>query len=198
MSLTKTFFEATPPADGVLVTSSRLKCVAPGPGDLELMQKLFGDPAMTMFLGGPSSYEVIEGWLHNWETLWREGISFCGIIEERHSGKHIGSASIHPSTVPNQSGAEISYMIIPEYQRRGYATEMAVALIEHAIRVMKMDQILITASPDNEASNKIALQLGFRCLGEAEYVHPVLTNHTRHAVWILSKIDHAKRNPLSR
>lgn len=161
MSLTERSFKATPPANGVLVTTARLKCVEPQPGDLELMQKMFGDPAMTVFLGGPHSSESIQERLNTWQTNWRGSKSFCGIVEERQSGKHIGSASIHPSTVPDQSGAEISYMILPEYQHRGYATEIARALIDYAFEVMKLDQLLIAGNPDNEPSQKIAKRLGF-------------------------------------
>jgi len=189
MSLRETSFKATPPADGVLVTTSRLKCVKAHPGDLELLQRILGDPAMTGFIGGPTSNENIQKRLNLWQTNWSEGKSLCGIVEERNSGTRIGSASIHPSMVPNQSGVEISYMILPEYQGRGYATEMARALIDYAFHVMRVDRILITADPDNEPSHKIAKQLGFRCLGEVEYVHPVLTNRTKYLVWILLLID---------
>jgi RimJ/RimL family protein N-acetyltransferase len=188
MSPTETSFKATPPADGVLVTTARLKCVEPRPSDLELLQKIFGDPAMMVFLGGALSNEFVQRRLHSWEVNWREGNSLCGIVEERQSGKHIGSASIHPSTVPDQPGAEISYLILPEYQRRGYATEISRALIEYAFQVMKLDQLLITGNPENEPSQRIAEQLGFRYLGEAEYTHPHLNNCTKHAIWVLQRV----------
>lgn len=185
MSLTEAYFKATPPVDGVLVTTPRLKCVEPLPGDLGLLQKLFGDPAMTKFLGGPYRSESIQKRLQTWEIRWKEGTALCGIVEERQKGMHIGSAGIHPSTVPDQPGAEISYMILPEYQRRGYATEIAHALINYAFQIMKLDRLLITGNPDNEPSQKIAQRLGFQCLGVTEYTHPDLNNCTKQTVWVL-------------
>lgn len=187
MSLTEPLFKVTPPGDGILVTTSRLRCVEPRPSDLELLQKVFGDPAMMVLLGGTLTNEFIQKRLLDWQVSWREGKSLCGIVEERQSGKRIGSASIHPSTVPDQSGAEISYMILPEYQRRGYATEISRGLIDYAFQVMKLDHLLITGNPQNEASQKIAKRLGFRCLGETEYVHPYLNNCTKHTIWILQR-----------
>ena len=188
MPPTEAFFKATPPADGVLVTTARLKFMEPRASDFELMQRLFGDPAMTVFLGGPYSDEHTQQRLDSWEATWREGISFCGIVVERQSTKRIGSASIHPSTVPDLAGAEISYMILPEYQRRGYATEMARGLVDYAFQVMNLDQLLITGNPDNQPSQKIAKQLGFQYVGETEYEHPKLNNCIKQSVWILQPI----------
>jgi len=187
MSIEQTSFKAIPPTNGVLVTTARLKLVQAQPSDLELLQKLFADPCMTTFLGGPASNDNIQKRLHNWEIEWSEGKSFCGIVEEKHSSKRIGAASIHPSRVPNQLGAEISYMILLEYQRLGYATEMSRALVQYAFQVVKIDQIFITTEGDNGPSNKIAERLGFHCQGEFAYVNPGIPNVNKHFVWILRR-----------
>lgn len=187
MSRTESPIKASPPADGVLVTTLRLRCVEPQPDDLALLQKILGDPTMMAFLGGILATELIHKRLDGWQTNWKAGKSLCGIVEERESGKRIGSASIHPSTVPGKPGGELSYMILPECQRRGYATEMSRGLIDYAFQVLKLDQLLITANPENEASHKIAKRLGFQCLGESEYEHPHLNNRNIHIVWVLRR-----------
>lgn len=186
-------FNAAVPANGVLVTTDRLKCVQAKPSDLELMHKLFKDPNMTEFLGGPAEDEKIEEWLKSWESGWAEGKSFCGIVEERQSGKRIGSASIHPSTVPTLWGAEISYVILPEYQRLGYATEMSRALIDYAFRVMGMERVLVVPNADNEPSNRIPKRLGFTFLYETDHAHPEWPNLSKQVVWSLER-DNYKLN----
>jgi len=78
--------------------------------------------------------------------------------------------------VPDLPGGEISYMILPENQRHGFAREISQELVQYAVTVMGLKRFVITASPDNEISNKVALPLGFRCLDEQQYIHECWTN----------------------
>lgn len=179
---------ASPPIPRVLVESERLQCRRAHDSDRELMKALFQDPAMTKFLGGPASDEKLERWLTNWQAGWDTGESFCGIMAKRGCDAGIGSASIHPSCVPGEEGAEISYMVLPEHQRQGFATEMSQALVRFAFESMRLPRLLIATSPENEISNAIARRLGFQPQKDRSFVHPEWPNHAHHAVWILEQI----------
>jgi RimJ/RimL family protein N-acetyltransferase len=157
------------------------------------MERLFVDDVMTVNLGGPISREMAMIWLDRWEASWRAGTSFCGIVVLAGSNERIGSASIHPSSVPQTHGVEISYMILPEFQRRGFAIEIAKGLVDHAFGVMRVERILITASPANAISNRIAERLRFECLGEFRYEHPAWPGHDRHVIWSLDRIVWGER-----
>lgn len=54
------------------------------------------------------------------------------------------------------------WAIDPAHQRKGYATEAASALIEHAFRQLRLHRILATTEYDNHASQSVMRKLGLR------------------------------------
>ncbi len=69
---------------------------------------------------------------------------------------------------PDSNGvAEIAYGIAPSYQRRGYATEAATALIEFARRDPRVKTIRAHTLPETNASTRVLEKCGFRKVGDA-------------------------------
>ncbi len=67
---------------------------------------------------------------------------------------------------PNAQGqAELGYTVFPRHQRRGYATEAATAMIRWARHDHDVRQFLLSISPDNLASLRVAAKLGFQGIG---------------------------------
>ena len=67
---------------------------------------------------------------------------------------------------PSQEGAaEIAYGIVPDYQRRGYATEAALALVDFAldngVRLARAHTL-----PEENASTRVLTKCGFNYVGE--------------------------------
>lgn len=63
---------------------------------------------------------------------------------------------------------EIGYSVLPEWQRRGYATEIVNALVSHAYSFENTKSIIAHTSPENEASKKVLISNGFREVGVSE------------------------------
>lgn len=63
-------------------------------------------------------------------------------------------------------GVEIGYTVYPAYQRQGYATEACSALMEWAQREHGLERFVLSISPTNEPSLRIARRFGFRKIGE--------------------------------
>lgn len=64
---------------------------------------------------------------------------------------------------PNETGdVEIGFSIMPDWQRSGYATEIACALIEHAFADMRVKTVIAHAACGNVASRKVLEKCGFR------------------------------------
>jgi len=60
---------------------------------------------------------------------------------------------------------EFGYTIFPNYQRMGYASEAAQALMDWATREKGVTRFVISVSPTNEPSLRIAQKFGFRKVG---------------------------------
>jgi len=69
---------------------------------------------------------------------------------------------------PDSNGvAEIAYGIAPDYQRRGYATEAATALIEFASSDTRVKTICAHTLTENNASTRVLEKCGFKKTGDA-------------------------------
>lgn len=77
----------------------------------------------------------------------------------------VGYAGFHGP--PEQIGrAELGYSVMPEVQRRGYATEAAEALMDWARRQHGVDRFFVSIGPDNAPSLAMAAKMGFTKIGE--------------------------------
>ena len=66
---------------------------------------------------------------------------------------------------PDRDGTvEVGYSIADEWRGRGYATEVARALTERALREPRVRRVIAHAAADNAASHGVLLRAGFRRL----------------------------------
>jgi ribosomal-protein-alanine N-acetyltransferase len=63
---------------------------------------------------------------------------------------------------------EIGYSILPEWQRRGFATELVKMLVTHASSIKNISKILAHTSAENIASIKVLTACGFEEVGTHE------------------------------
>ncbi|WP_220493326.1 MULTISPECIES: GNAT family N-acetyltransferase [unclassified Pseudoalteromonas] len=99
--------------------------------------------------------EASQGW-YGWYAINIDPIS--GERSLIGSGGYFGP--------PDSNGiVEIGYSVLPEWQRRGYATEIVNTLVSHAYSFEKTNSIIAHTSPENDASKKVLISSGFREVG---------------------------------
>jgi RimJ/RimL family protein N-acetyltransferase len=81
-----------------------------------------------------------------------------------HIGFHTapGAAYLRPWA---PDGVEVGYTIFPPFRRQGYATEAADALMRWAHRTYAVGRFVMTISPENSPSRRIAQHFGFQQVG---------------------------------
>jgi RimJ/RimL family protein N-acetyltransferase len=62
---------------------------------------------------------------------------------------------------------EIAYHTFPEFERRGYATEMARALLERALQSGAVREIVAHTLPESSASTRVLEKVGLQRVGDA-------------------------------
>jgi peptidoglycan/xylan/chitin deacetylase (PgdA/CDA1 family)/GNAT superfamily N-acetyltransferase len=129
-----------------------------GEGDLELLHRLLGDPAMMVHLGGPESPEKIA---------------------ERHA-KYARPDSHQFKIVADGQGVgwvgywergedyEIGWSVLPGFQGRGIAADAARQLMQLA----RDRDIHAYPAVDNAPSNALCRKLGLTNLGPREFEYP--------------------------
>lgn len=97
------------------------------------------------------------------------------VLAVEHEGRVIGDVSIHLRTVaPETRSVEVGWLLHSDHRGRGFATEAAAELFGLAFDEVKANLVTAVVSAGNEASERLALRLGFqlaaRGAGTATYI----------------------------
>lgn len=137
-------------------------------GDIELAKLLWGDPDVTRYICASGKFSVddisarLEKEINN-ETEYH--VQYWPIFE-LFSKDLIGCCGLRPH---GRNKYELGFHLRPQFWGKGYATEAATAVIEDAFSVLKADALFAGHNPNNVASSKVLLKLGFRYIGDEFY-----------------------------
>jgi RimJ/RimL family protein N-acetyltransferase len=141
-------------------------------GDLSLLERLMGDPAMTLHIGGPETPAKIRERHERYCQIGATGTGRVFVIvvsEERLAAGWIG---YWEKEWQGQHIWETGWSVLPEFQGRGVATRAAAAVIELVRAEKKHRYLHAFPVPDNTPSNAICRKTGFTLLGEVEFEYP--------------------------
>lgn len=99
--------------------------------------------------------EAAQGW-YGWYAINIDPVS--GDRALVGSGGYFGPPDSH-------GVVEIGYSVLPQWQRRGFATEIVNALVTHAYLFEKTQCIIAHTSSENEASKRVLISSGFKETG---------------------------------
>ncbi len=170
---------AYPPPVPVLATE-RLRLRGHGAGDFAPSAAMWADPLVTRHISGRGFSE---------EEVWSRLLRYVGhwallgfgywVVEERGTGRFVGEvgfADYRRQLVPALDGApEIGWVLAPDAQGRGYATEAVRAAVAWGDTHFGATRTACIIHPDNAASVRVAVKCGYRANGTAAYKgEPVL------------------------
>lgn len=127
----------------------------PEPRDAPVLIRLFTDPEVRHFLGGPLSRAAAEeratGLIHGTDhgaSVIREGRDAIGLIwlSPHHGGKDI----------------ELSYVLLPEWQGMGHASRACASALRHAFEVMGLPRVVSETQAANSKSVALLERLGMQ------------------------------------
>ncbi|MGI5214932.1 GNAT family N-acetyltransferase [Plantactinospora sp. CA-290183] len=143
------------------------------------------DPVMMRELGGPQSRDRVAGQVkHGLDTVRADGAWIRMIIPDG-SAQVAGTVTVYPY----EGISEIGWMILPEFQCRGLASEAVRAVLDLAQADGRWGLIHAFPSTTNAASNAICCSAGFSLVGQEETAfagHIFQTNH-----WVFDPSAHA-------
>lgn len=112
----------------------------------------------------PYSLKDAADWIEkthkDFET--REAFQFAVVLKE--TGEVIGGAGIHSINWDNRK-AEVGYLIRKQDRGKGYATETARLLLDHAFKDLQLNKIGARMFTENTPSQKIVEKCGFTLEG---------------------------------
>jgi [ribosomal protein S5]-alanine N-acetyltransferase len=140
--------------------------------DLDTLARLNADPRVTEHLGGVKDRATSEGLLRTRILAYYDEHPGLGIwaTTERATGAVTGFHVLNH--IQGESHVQVGYALFTEYWGRGYATEMAVALLRYGNASLRLPQIVAITNLGNVASQHVLLKAGLERRGERLFTHP--------------------------
>jgi [ribosomal protein S5]-alanine N-acetyltransferase len=178
----------------VLVESDRLLIRRPIGGDRRSLESVFCDPEMMCYLGEPWNKDKVADALREWRQEWGLNDRWYGTLLRKDTLEVIGTAGLTKDTIPGEAGLELSWFVLPNQQRQGFATEITNELLRFAFESIKIERVVAETHPDNPASNRVLEKLHFTCLGERHHSYDYLPGFDTQVLWEMT-LGNWKRGP---
>ena len=101
------------------------------------------------------------------------------VLRESHARTLIGSSGFKGP--PADGTVEVGYGIVPDHQRRGYATEAVRGLLGFAFSHAEVERVIAETLPELEPSRKVLAKTGFRFIGDGSQPGVIRYEITREA-----------------
>jgi len=161
------------PADaGNGLTTERLVLRRYTLDDLPDLIALNRDPDVMRYLGGPVDERTSEAMLRGRILQYYGDHPGLGVWATclRGSGEIIGFHLLNH--VQGETLIQVGYRLHRRHWGRGYATEMAMALLRYGYVRLGLSTLMATALPGNTASQHVLLKCGLHRAGERFFPHP--------------------------
>jgi RimJ/RimL family protein N-acetyltransferase len=168
-----------------------------GAEDFALAWQLWGDPAVSQYVGGPFSPAQVEARLMRqvefgceygyqyWPLFLREGGAHS------RAGEFVGCCGLKPCQY-EQAVIEHGFYLRPEFHGRGLGFEAARAVLLHAFATLGAECVFAGHHPENLASQALLAKLGFSYAFD-EFYPPT---GVQHRGYLLSAADWRAKLPL--
>lgn len=129
--------------------------------DLDLALGLWGDPVVARYMGGPFSREQVASRLElEVENYERHRLQYWPLFL-RDSGVHVGCCGVAPHLADGPV-YQFGFHLRQAHWRQGYVLEAAPVIIADAFDTLGAAALYAGHHPDNEASRRVLVALGFR------------------------------------
>jgi ribosomal-protein-alanine N-acetyltransferase len=140
--------------------------------DLDTLAGLNADARVTQYLGGVKDRAQTEALLRTRILEYYDqhpGLGIWATIE-RASGQVAGFHVLNH--IQGETDLQVGYALFTEFWGRGYATEMAIALLRHGYATLGLAQVNAITDVGNVASQHVLLKAGLERKGERVFAHP--------------------------
>jgi RimJ/RimL family protein N-acetyltransferase len=127
--------------------------------DVALALELWGDLSVTARIGRIDPVERLRSEV---ELASQHGVQYWPVFD---GDAFVGCCGLRPY----EAIYELGFHLCAAHWGKGYATEAARAVIAHAFEVLKAPSLFAGHHPENEASRRTLLKLGFRYTCDAPY-----------------------------
>jgi len=122
--------------------------------DLDYVVRLYTDTNVHRFLGGPVDEQTIH--LRFAKLQKTDELNQCWVIRLKKDSSFVGIVSL--GTHHDGIDTEISYLLLPEWWGRGYATEAVQAVVTHALTSLGLPRVIAETQTCNDSLPLVSRQ----------------------------------------
>ncbi len=140
--------------------------------NLDEIYALRSDPEVMKWVGDGNvqTKDQVEAFIKLGPAYFDQyGMDFFSVFE-KSTGDFVGQAGLfHLGFDLNQPEVELAYRLHKKYWGLGYATELAIALVEYGFQKLSLPKIIALHHPDNLASKRVIEKTGMHPCGMMNY-----------------------------
>jgi len=128
--------------------------------DAPTLAKLWADPRVTKYMGGPRSYDdIYEEFIKDARAKVTPKIDLWPVVK-KSTGQIIGNCGILDKNVDGKTEYELIYVLAKSVWGKGYATEAATSIKNYAFQRLGLRRIIALIDPQNKVSERVAVKVG--------------------------------------
>ncbi|HEV2225531.1 MAG TPA: GNAT family N-acetyltransferase [Nitrososphaerales archaeon] len=139
--------------------------------DLRILERTLTDPRMMNHLGGPENDDKLRGRHKKFVAMSLDPSLGCMFVIVA-GGEDVGTVGYWERDQEGGVVWETGWMVVPEFQRRGIATESMQLLIKNVAQLDRHRYLYAFPSVENLPSNAICRRLGFELEKEEAFEYP--------------------------
>jgi ribosomal-protein-alanine N-acetyltransferase len=158
--------------DSCWLTTRRLALRRMTINDLDWLAALYNDPVVTEHLGGLKTRDQVSEMLRTRILDYYDAHPGMGawMTIERATGAQAGFHLLN--NIQGETIIQVGYGLLTPFWGKGYATEMAEAVLRHGFETLALPRIAGIASLPNVASQRVLAKIGLTRNGERSFPHP--------------------------
>lgn len=146
----------------MILETARLRLRELQPADLDFVAEMLADPEVMRFYPKCYAREEAREWLERQRGRYARDGHALWLVEERDRGTPVGQIGLVTQTVAGAPVPEVGYLVHRPYWRRGYASEAARGVRDHAFAAFGYARVVSLIRPENAPSQAVARTLGMR------------------------------------
>lgn len=142
--------------------------------DLQIMAEINQDPQVMEHFPAPKTLEETQNFIVGNRALYDQVGYFLYAVELKDTHGLIGWVGLQPvgDEMPCAPAIEIGWRIGTKYWGKGYASEAAQAVVDHAFNTLGLNELVSFTTTTNKRSEKLMQRLGFMRSEKDDFDHP--------------------------
>lgn len=171
------------------LTTERLALRRMTEDDLDWLADLYNDADVTQFLGGLKTRDQVADMMRTRIIEYYDAHPGLGawMTIERATGEQVGFHLLN--NIQGETIIQVGYGLVKSAWGRGFATEMASAVLRHGFADLGLPRIAGIANLPNVASQRVLEKIGLERDGERAFTHPAYASSGPMA-WFERERDH--------